>query len=388
MSFSVLLVNSWRVIGAKGGTEKVFCALANALNNRGFTVTMLCCDANKGKPGFPVDEGVRFVNVGEGERKAERLLYRFKTFSFDSQVRKRSREFYKIERLSRLFAKVDYVIDSADVIVSFQPETTYLLHECLHVKAPVVSMFHHDPRVYFSESLFFPYYREALLKCRALQVLRPEYMKTLREIGAREVVCIPNGCTKCEQQKDLSARKIVCIGRVNIKQKRMDLLLRSFSVIKDAFPEWSVEIWGERDLNANDTQYILDLLRTLNLENRVFLKGVTDDVESVLRTSSIFAMPSAYEGFPLALIEAMMVGIPAVGCSDCPGVNTLIEDGVNGLLVKADPTAFSKALAVLMESEEKRLVCGQGARNTALDFDSEKVWDSWEKFIKQIFVSE
>ncbi len=384
MSFSVLLINSWRVVGAKGGTEKVFCTLANALSKRGFAVTMLCCDANRGKTGFPVDENVRFLNVGEPESGVERFFCKMKTFSFDSKTRKQKREFCKIERLARLFAKETRVIEEADVVISFQPETTFLLYERLHVKAPVVSMFHHDPKVYFMESLFYPHYRDALLKCCTLQVLRPEYVETLHKIGAKEVVYIPNGCPKCVQQKDLSSRKIVCVGRVNIKQKRMDLLLKSFSVIKDDFPDWHVEIWGERDLNSGDTKYLLDLSKTLGLEERVFFKGVTDNIESVLRGSSIFAMPSAYEGFPLALIEAMMVGIPAVGCLDCPGVNTVIESGVNGLLVKSEPESFSKGLVALMESEERRLMYGQGARNTALYFDSEKVWNSWKELIDRV----
>lgn len=388
MSFSVLLINSWRVVGAKGGTEKVFCTLANALSKRGFAVTMLCCDANRGETGFPVDEKVRFLNVGERESRVERFFCKLKSFSFDSKVRKRKREFCKIERLARLFGKSVEIIEQSDVVISFQPETTYLLYECLRVKTPVISMFHHDPRVYFSETLFFPYYRDALLKCCTLQVLRPEYVDALHKIGAKEVVYIPNGCPKCDQQKDLSARKIVCVGRINIKQKRMDLLLRSFSLIKDDFPDWCVEIWGERDLNSSDTKYLLNLCGTLDLEGRVFFKGVTDNIESVLRESSIFAMPSAYEGFPLALIEAMMVGIPAVGCLDCPGVNTVIENEVNGLLVQPEPKSFSEGLVALMKSEEIRLVYGQGARNTALYFDSEKVWDSWGELIGQVAKSQ
>lgn len=65
MTCSVLLVNSWRVINAKGGTEKVFCNLANALNRRGYSVVMLCCDPKQGRPGFDVDPGVIFLTLGK-----------------------------------------------------------------------------------------------------------------------------------------------------------------------------------------------------------------------------------------------------------------------------------------------------------------------------------
>ena len=128
-------------MGAKGGTEKVFCTLANALSKRGFAVTMLCCDANRGETGFPVDEKVRFLNVGERESRVERFFCKLKSFSFDSKVRKRKREFCKIERLARLFGKSVEIIEQSDVVISFQPETTYLLYECLRVKTPVNAIY-------------------------------------------------------------------------------------------------------------------------------------------------------------------------------------------------------------------------------------------------------
>lgn len=116
----------------------------------------------------------------------------------------------------------------------------------------------------------------------------------------------------------------------------------------------------------------------------MFLKGVTDNVESVLRDSSIFAFPSASEGFGLALIEAMMVGIPAVGCVDCSAVNTLIQNGVNGILTRPDPESFSVGLSDLMRNKEKRLEYGGQARKTAQRFDPDAIWDTWESLLNDI----
>jgi len=44
----VLLVNLWRMIDAKGGAEKVFCNMANAMAERGFEVVGVCVDNKKG----------------------------------------------------------------------------------------------------------------------------------------------------------------------------------------------------------------------------------------------------------------------------------------------------------------------------------------------------
>lgn len=383
MSHSVLLVNSWRVIGAKGGTEKVFCDLANALNDRGFSVTLLCCDSKIGKPGFKLEEGVRFVNVGRCLGIWEKLFNKLKTISLCSLDRKRKRGLLKISALSRSYREVSWLFEESDVVISFQPETTYILKEELGVKVPIVSMFHHDPKFYFTDPLFY-LYRDSLLQCKVLQVLRPEFVRKLLDIGAERVVCIPNVCPRFEWQKDLSRKKIVFVGRVNLKQKRLDLLVRAFSRIKKDFPGWTVEIWGEEGLNSHDTKYIIDLIGRLNLTDCVFLKGVTDNVESVLRDSSIFAFPSAYEGFGLALIEAMMVGIPAVGCVDCSAVNTLIQNGVNGILTRPDPASFSVGLSDLMRDKEKRLEYGEQARKTAQRFDPDAIWNTWENLLNDV----
>lgn len=384
MTCSVLLVNSWRVINAKGGTEKVFCNLANALNRRGYSVAMLCCDPKQGRPGFDVDPEVIFFNVGEEECFAERVLSRLKSLSFDSFARKQKRGLLKVNRLARLLAKEKESFDLADVIVSFQPETSYVLKKKLRVAAPIISMFHHDPKVYFEDPLFELLYREALSECEVLQVLRPEYVKEVLPVTHQKVVCIPNSCPKYKQQKNLSSRRIVTVGRVNLKQKRTDLLVEAFSRLKDDFPEWTVEVWGELGLNSRDTRYVAELINKHGLKDRVFLKGISNDVESVLRSSSIFAFPSAYEGFSLSLIEAMMVGIPPVGCVDCSGVNTLIESGFNGILAEPNPKSFAEALRLLMENEEKRLLCGEGARKTAEPYNPDAVWTSWECLIDEV----
>lgn len=380
MTYSVLLVNSWRVINAKGGTEKVFCNLANALSRRGFSVALLCCDPNHGNPGFDVDPEVEFLNVGEEENLCERLFGKIRSFSFSSCTRKKKRGALRVERFARLFGKARKAFETADVIISFQPETTYVLKKKLNVTRPVISMFHHDPCQYFQDPLFYSAYREALSECEVIQVLRPEYVNELYGI-AKRTVCIPNASPRYLPQRDLSVRKIITVGRVNLKQKRTDLLVKSFSLIKERFPDWVVEIWGELDLNFQDTQYIRRLIDDLDLKDRIVLKGTTEDIEAVYRSCSVFAFPSAYEGFSLSLIEAMMVGIPPVGCVDCSGVNTLIKNGVNGILTKPTPEAFAKGLMELMMDEEKRTAYGSEARKSAEYYDPEKVWDAWQNLI-------
>ena len=125
------------------------------------------------------------------------------------------------------------------------------------------------------------------------------------------------------------------------------------------------------------------LMHSRHLEERVHLKGTTRDMASVWKDTDIFAFPSHHEGFPLALSEAMAVGIPAVGYRSCSSVNELIRDGENGFLVEEGPEPFSRALRTLMEDRELRGRLGEGARESMKPFYPDAVWDSWDRLIRK-----
>ena len=110
----------------------------------------------------------------------------------------------------------------------------------------------------------------------------------------------------------------------------------------------------------------------------------TDNVLDVYNKAAIFAFPSAYEGFGLALTEAMSAGLPAVGCKSCPAVNELIKDGENGFLCENGVDAFAQALEKLMSDEELREKMGQAAKEDMKQYAPDKIWDMWEKLIEQV----
>lgn len=54
------------MIDAKGGAEKVFCNMANTMAERGCEVVGVCVDNKEGKPFYPLDKKVKFINTGIG----------------------------------------------------------------------------------------------------------------------------------------------------------------------------------------------------------------------------------------------------------------------------------------------------------------------------------
>ena len=75
------------------------------------------------------------------------------------------------------------------------------------------------------------------------------------------------------------------------------------------------------------------------------------------------------------------MGLPAVGCKNCPAVNTLIRDGENGLLTDSTPEGYAEALARLMKDEDLRYHLGRQGKEDMKAYSADFVWSSWEKLI-------
>jgi len=70
---------------------------------------------------------------------------------------------------------------------------------------------------------------------------------------------------------------------------------------------------------------IKEKINQLNLNNRVHFLGLRDDVERILKTADIFILPSLWEGFGLAAVEARVAGLPLI-IADVSGLNNLFEE--------------------------------------------------------------
>lgn len=379
----IMLVNTWRVINAKGGTERVFSEMSNALSRFGHTVLAVCDDKHKGVLGFPIDKKVEFLNLGE---KRESLFFsgffrNLYALSFSKKVRDQKRaQFNALKFCNKLKNEMDAF--RPDVIISFQPMSTYFLTK-VRGGCPIITMLHNKPDVYLPPELSSTI-KAAVAQSNFVQVLRPEFVEQVKEIlpGVHAVV-IPNFVEKQEKVANLHSHKIINVGRIT-EDKRQLLLAEAFNLIKDRFPDWIVDVWGETTYDNVYTDKVLRYIRENKLEGRFNLKGATSNVIGELATGSVFAFPSHHEGWGLALTEAMSLGLPAIGCKNCPAVNTLIESGVNGLLCEDTPQDLANSLSLLIENECLRKKLGERAKQDMLKFTPETVWNIWNSLIIEV----
>jgi glycosyltransferase involved in cell wall biosynthesis len=107
----------------------------------------------------------------------------------------------------------------------------------------------------------------------------------------------------------------------------------------------------------------------LGLAERVEFTGFLHDPGPLLRRASVFVLPSRYEGFPNALLEAMAAGLPCVA-TRCPtGPEEIITDGADGLLVPTeDPSALAAAIRRLLGDGALRARLGRAAAGRVAPF--------------------
>ena len=82
----------------------------------------------------------------------------------------------------------------------------------------------------------------------------------------------------------------------------------------------------------DETEYH-ELVKELELENKLIFTGVRDDIPDILASIDIFVLPSYTEALPYAVIEAMSAGKPVITTS-VGGIPELITDGVEGFLIE------------------------------------------------------
>jgi glycosyltransferase involved in cell wall biosynthesis len=152
-------------------------------------------------------------------------------------------------------------------------------------------------------------------------------------------------------------RTILTVARLLEIQKRTSDLLGALALLGQ---DWRLRVLG----SGPDEQLLKTRARRLGVADRVSFLGFTldqDRVRDECRSCSVFALPSAYEGLPMALLEAMSCGAAVVG-SDIPAIAEVVTDGRDGLLV---PVAAPDRLAArIREAEGRRAELGLAARAT------------------------
>lgn len=172
---------------------------------------------------------------------------------------------------------------------------------------------------------------------------------------------------------------ILHVGRINIAQKRSDLLLEFWEYCYRMMDDWRFVIIG-------DGPYFEILAAELERRNlpRVELLGFRDP-NSYYQIASFFMMPSAFEGFPNTILEAHSHGLPVLAFDSYKALSWIVNDGEDALLTKPFDVKLLAHQAIKLTNDSEGLQSMQvKARKNSKRFTIDKVGKQWLQLFDEL----
>lgn len=150
-----------------------------------------------------------------------------------------------------------------------------------------------------------------------------------------------------------------------LREKGIFEFLNSARFVKDRYPEAKFIVLGGFD-EKNPFALSKNSLDVYIKDNIVDYLGYVDNVPDIIKSTSVFVLPSFYrEGVPRSTQEAMAIG-RAIITTDVPGCRETVEDGVNGFLVPPySADSIAEKMIYFIQHPEQVISMGKASRKIA-----------------------
>ena len=168
---------------------------------------------------------------------------------------------------------------------------------------------------------------------------------------------------------------LLSVGEL-IPRKNHEVVIRALSVLKqlDKLNHIEYVICGRGAYEID----LKKLAEGLDVADHVHFLGYRNDISEICNCADLFVFMSHQEGLPVALMEAMACGLPAV-CSNIRGNTNLIEDGVTGLLANNTPEEVAESISEMKSDTALRSRVASAALQKIKQFDLSSVEDEMSK---------
>jgi glycosyltransferase involved in cell wall biosynthesis len=351
---------------AAGGAERVVIRLSQQLVLAGDRVTIVTFEPD-GTDFFSLPEGVDRISL---ESSSGALGIRGNVA--------------RVRRLRRALQRI-----APGVVVSFMTENNVLsVLASLGTSIPVILSERTVPGIH-PERRVWQMLRSRLYPLADALVVQTRTVAGWAEARGlnRRILTIPNPVQSGSATDRVADRSIDRIGQPAViaglgrftREKGFDQLIAACSSLRDRSARLVIAGDGpERDALGRQVD-------GLGLTGRVEFPGRIRDTTEFLSRADIFVLPSRYEGFPNALLEAMSIG-RAVVAFDCPaGPREIVHDRVDGLLVTAgNVPALTEAIDELLADADLRQRLGAAARGVCDLFAPEVITRAWRSLAMEV----
>ncbi len=364
-----LVINSLGI----GGAERVLVRLADIWGKNGHKISFITFfkeekffyELNK------ENNNINVINLGESkpQYKTNFIIQLFKIIK-------------RVYLLRRLFKEIQ-----PDLVVSFLVGANIsVLLANFWLNLPIIVSERIDPHkhiipVFYKKLRLFTYRQAAAIVVQTKGILNyfpASWQKKMFIIS--NWVKKPGIEININDYKNHKIKNITSIGRLD-QQKDHKTLIHAFLKLSTKYPELTLTIYGEGVLR----DFLQQLINSLHLENRIFLPGITMDVEAILKNTDLFVFPSIYEGFPNALCEAMSFGLPVIA-SNCSGNTDLIQHGVNGLLFQStDVDGLVSSMQQLLDNPDQCNKLANNAKDIMNKFSESEILRLWDNVLEFVY---
>ena len=241
-----------------------------------------------------------------------------------------------------------------------------------HFFGALLSLFWKFPRVGTSHGTFFQPHWRLCDRIIAPSEATARYQRRVNLMPRARIDVIPNfvGLARLQPSRsredvrtELGAGRdtfvIITVGEL-FHRKNQELLVRAMPDLIAGGLKPLVLLAGKPDEAYR--RKLEEIITAQRLEKEVRILGQRSDIPDLLAASDCFCLPSRTEVMPIALLECMALGLPAVA-TDVGGVAELVRDGVDGLITRTgDREGLATALLRMGREHELRTQLGATAR--------------------------
>lgn len=177
---------------------------------------------------------------------------------------------------------------------------------------------------------------------------------------------------------NLPEKYILFFGRLDEKVKNITLLLDAFLTSKIFESDYKLIILGD----GPDANFIKNKIEAMGLEANILMIPYTDKPFGYVKAARFTILTSNYEGFPMSVIESLVLGTPVIAVDCHSGPREIIKNRQNGLLVENyNREALANAIKTLADDDELYQICKSNAAKSVMHLSTENIAKQWLKIL-------